>query len=401
MLNDCPPYKIEIEYYMIATLIMNPELLKKLPLKEDYFYHPNNLVAFQTLEAMTKNSEAISLVTFGNRFLDRGGKISEINALFRAEDYYSDLFAETYLRQLSEEFIKRKILEKYNSLKDAPKEFVEAIKKLEMDFIENRPKNIGELYNEYVEDYKKRKTKQSVGLVTGYNVIDKNCAFEQGELIILAAKTSVGKTSLALNIAISVAMFGQKVLFFSAEMKTRELLNRVFSQLTGTDSTLFKYANADNALTVAKQEIEPCKSNLIFVEAMGMTGEEVARTARKEKAVDLIVVDYIQYLKDKVEKGGTNNDRIGLITRTLKGLAGELNCSVLALSQVNRATVGVPELHNLRDSGNIEQDSDTVLILHREGKDSVVANFVIAKNRNGQTSKTTLKFNPKLTKFSE
>ncbi len=117
---------------------------------------------------------------------------------------------------------------------------------------------------------------------------------------------------------------------------------------------------------------------------------------------NLIIVDYIQYLKDKPQKNATNNDRIGNITRNLHSLAQELKCSILALSQVNRATDGMPALHNLRDSGNIEQDSEIVLILHREDREDTVAQLVIAKNRNGQIrTDGKLNFNPEITKFYE
>ncbi len=393
------------EYYMIATLIIYPQLLNVLPIKDEHFWFSNNKLAFQVLDEMNKNNEAINLITFGSRFFDKKGKVSEIKALFVRGNFYSELFAETYLRLLSDELVKRKIVEKYEKLSNAPKEFIEEIKKLEDDFIESRPKAIGELYDSYVEEYniKKEKLKKegAVGLITGFNMIDKGCSFEEGNLIILAAKTSVGKTSLALNIAVNTSMYGQKVMFFSSEMTIQELLNRTFAQLTGTSSTRFKYANADNSLQLAKNEINACKDNLIFIEAAGMTSDDICRIARKQKDVDLIVVDYIQYLKDKVEKSGTNNDRIGNITRNLKGIAGELRCSTLALSQVNRNVQGEPALHNLRDSGNIEQDADIVLILHREGNEDVDANLIIAKNRNGRITVGRLKFKPELTKFHE
>jgi len=394
--------KPEVEYSMIATLIMNPDLLKVLPVKEEHFYSVNNRTALSVLKKMQGNGEEINLVSFGSRFYDEGGKISEINTLFNTDDHWSSLFGETYLRQLSDELVKRKIVQKYETFVDAPKEFIEEVKKLEDDFIESKPKNIGELYDSYVEDYNERKEKLkngAVGVITGFKIIDEKCSFEEGHLVILAAKTSVGKTSLALNICVNASMFGSNCLFFSAEMTTKELMNRTFAQLTGASSTKFKYSNADAELVAVKKEIEACSDKLSFIEAAGMTSEDICRMARKKQDVDLIVVDYIQYLKDSV-KNGTNNDRIGNITRNLKAVANELNCTVLALSQVNRNTTGAPELHNLRDSGNIEQDADTVLIIHREDRESTMADLIIAKNRNGQVYfDGEIRFNPKLTKF--
>jgi replicative DNA helicase len=310
------------------------------------------------------------------------------------------------LKILAEELVKRKIREKYNSLAEAPAEFVEAIKKIELDFItESKPKNIGELFAEYSEKYASRKERiangGAVGVITGFSKIDENCAFEAGGLVVLAAKTSVGKTALALNIAINAAMFGQKVLFFTAEMQVNELMHRVLAQLTGVSSLKFKYANADHSMAVATNEVEAIKDKISFIEASKITSSDICRIIEKEKDVDLVVVDYIQYLQDKVEKGQTNNDRVGQITRNLKSAAVGNSCAILALSQVNRAASGIPELHNLRDSGNIEQDSDIVLILHREDRDEVLADLVVAKNRNGAIYKTKIKFDKNLTKFYE
>ena len=404
------PCKIEIEYCMVAILIVCPQLLKSLSLKEEHFYHSNNLLAFKVLKEMDIVGEEINLITFGSRFFDNGGKISEINALFGDNLFYSDLFAETYLKQLAEELVKRKILEKYQTLSDAPKEFIEEIKKIELEFInEKKPKTLIQLYENYLIEYDDRKKRLesggTVGLITGFKFIDKNCPFDKGDLIILAAKTSVGKTALALNIAVHCAMYGHKVIFFSAEMTERSLQDRIYSQLTGISATRFKYCNADSSIKLVKSEIKHCGENIKIIEAGQLTSDEICRITIKESvsfAPDLVVVDYIQYLKDKVQKKATNNDRIGNITRNLHALAQELKCSVLALSQVNRAINGIPELHNLRDSGNIEQDSEIVLILHREDREDVTAKLIIAKNRNGRIrADGELKFNPELTKFYE
>ena len=181
-------------------------------------------------------------------------------------------------------------------------------------------------------------------------------------------------------------------------------MGRVLSQLSGVSATRFKYANADHSMSVAETQL-PKDDTLQFIEAGQMTSDDVCRISRQasqRQKIDLVVVDYIQYLKDPTLKGQTNNDRIGNITRNFSGLAKDLKCPVLALSQVNRAASGAPELQHLRDSGNIEQDSDIVLILHRESKDAECANLAIAKNRNGMIEpENLLYFTPKTTRFYE
>lgn len=403
------PYKVEIEYQVIATLVSEPDLISRYPVKEDHFYHHNNLLAFKVLKRMVEVGEKINLVSFGSRFYDCGGKVSEITALFSQGDWYSPLFLDTYVKQLAEETAKRKIIDRYGKLGSAPKQFIEEMKKIELDFIENKPLSISEVFKKYRETYNDErqqiKDHGGTGVITGFKKIDENASFDAGNLIILAARTSVGKTALSLNIGINSAMFGQKVMFFSAEMTVEQLAHRVYAQLSDVSSTKFKYRDAAHAMDRLEGEIAACSDNLLLVDTSNATSAEVCRLVRQQAAlgdVDLVVVDYIQYLKDPVEKGATNNDRIGMITRNLKGLALELKCCVLALSQVNRSTSGMPELHNLRDSGNIEQDSDIVLILDRQNKDSEIAELLIAKNRNGQASLAfDLHFNPKLTKFYE
>ncbi|HEC64932.1 hypothetical protein LCGC14_1098190 [marine sediment metagenome] len=401
-----PSNKYNIERLFIQQLIVYPEFLNTLNIKPEHFYHNNFRVAFEVLEKMNDAKEKIVYHTLFARLAEYKGVCSEI-ALDEAHDFTSYALAETNLKILAEECAKRKIWKQYNKLGDAPLEFIAGVKKIELEFVEQKSKPLGEVFKTFKENYairkEKLKSKGSIGLITGFSVIDDNCPFDEGHLVILAAKTSVGKTALALNIAVNAAMFKQKALFFSAEMTLNELMTRTLAQLTRVSSTKFKYANADHSMAIAENEIKACEDNLSFIEAGGMTSDDICRVARQENdKIDLIVVDYVQYLKDRVEKGGTNNDRIGNIVRNLKGLAMELGCTVLALSQVNRATTDAPQLHNLRDSGNLEQDADAVLILHRESKEDTIASLVVAKNRNGKiVTDGKLMFKPELTKFYE
>lgn len=405
------PHNSEVEYKMIAVLLYYPELLKRLTLKEDHFYILTTRLAYQVLSQMQVEGEAVDLITFSHRYYDKGGRVSEISSLFTVDSFqFSFGHAETYLKILAEELVKRKIMQKYENFKDAPLDFIEEVKALELEFISpTKAKDLTELYDEYVTEYAERKERLksggSVGLITGFKYIDENCPFDKGDFIILAAKTSTGKTALALNIAINCAMYNQRVLFFSAEMTARALQDRIYAQLTKTAATSFKYCNADHSLRQAAIEIKDRGKNFKIIEAGRMTSNDICRLVRREAVElppDLIVVDYLQYLRDPVGKGMTNNDRVGQITRNLHALAQELKCSILGLSQVNRATTGEPELHNLRDSGNLEQDSEIVLFLYRESREDTTAKLIIAKNRNGKLVQPgELRFDPNLTKFYE
>ncbi len=403
---DSPPNKYRIEKLFLQQIITYPEILKTLNVKPEHFYHKAFCLAFKTIQKMLDDSETVSWPTFGSRFYDAGGKVSEIS-LIEDDEFISHVYSGTNLKILAEELAKRKIWKKYGELKNAPLEFIAEMKKIEIDFIEKRFNTIVEDSEEYEKEYNERKKRvkkgKAISLITGFKFIDQNIGIEKKSLVILAAKTSVGKSALALNIALNASLYGQRVLFISAEMTISRLMDRVYAQLTGVSATKFKYANADHSLPLARNDIKEIKDKLKFIYLPQGTSEEVCRLVNREaqiKPIDLIVVDYIQLLKDTMGRGETNAQRVGNITSNLRGLATTLNCSVLALSQVNREATGRPKLHNLRDSGCIEQDSDIVLILHREGRGDVVASLEVAKARDGKVGECSLKFNPELTLFS-
>lgn len=407
--NGVPPHDAKLEWTMIGTLLQTPQLLKTLRLKSEHFYTNTCELCYQVASKMVIDQEEVNLITFCNRYNQAGGKVSEVNLLFFEEAWYSSLYAPTYLKQLAELCAMRKIRAAYNDLGLAPKEFVEKVKKIEIDFVEKIPKTLSKMVEENLATYDERKKliaeRNATGLITGFKCIDNICSFEKGYLIILAAKPSIGKSALALNIAVNSAMYDQKVLFFSAEMSEDEILNRVYAQLTGVSSTKFKYCNADASLGIVRDEIKSCGENLKIIEAYRETSEDICRICKQESLSfkpDLVVVDYVQILKDPLEKGSTDPLRLGKITMNLKLLSQELGCSVLALSQVDRQVQGQPLLHHLKGSGSLEQDANVVLTLHRDDKEDVTAKLLIAKNRNGQADVTAdLKYTPKTTKFYE
>lgn len=401
-------YDDNIENVLLYSLINNPSLLDILDLKEDIFYHPNSLLAYKTLLKMKNEEQEINLISFTSNFTDVNGKVFPIVDQIESHRDVSSSFIDTYLGRLNREALKRKISITYEQNHDDPEVCIQKIKDLELEIKEKSPSSIGDYIGDYEAEYlEKKKIKQeggSIHLITGFDKLDERCGLSPGNLVIIAARTSVGKTAFSLNIGLNASFFNQNVLFFSAEMTVDELMNRVLGQLTSTSSTKFKHAEADEALRFGKREMEGCKDNLYLIEASQMTSSDICRISEKfsyEKKVDCVIVDYLQYLKDPLERGTTNNDRVGNITRNLKRLAMKLKCPVIALSQVNRQSSGIPEVSNLRDSGNIEQDADIILILHREDRESVKADLVIAKNRQGEVFRTVLNYNPRITKFYE
>lgn len=228
---------------------------------------------------------------------------------------------------------------------------------------------------------------------------------QRGALSVLAARPSMGKSLLAQQIAAHVARTGY-VLFFTAEMGKTELADRMISQWTGLDLVRIR----TKRLTPLEWEqvrkvLQERRVGWCWVDdETTLTTRDIRARARRiaaQQPLDLIVVDYLQYLADQPERGESRNDLIGRMTRRLKALARELNCALLLLSQLSRApekrASRRPELADLRDSGNIEQDADLVMLLHRPAYYDPddrpgVAEILVAKQRNGPTGMVELQF---------
>jgi len=237
---------------------------------------------------------------------------------------------------------------------------------------------------------------------------------QPGELILLAARPSVGKTSFALNIARNAAVLAQRaVIVFSLEMSKQALVQRLICSEAKVDSYLLRTGQADPTAfqKIAKAMDTLTQADLWIDDTPALTIANLRSRARRMKAqydISLIVVDYLQLMQ-----GGRQDSRVqevSDISAGLKAIAKELKVPVLALSQLSRApeqrTDRRPQLSDLRESGSIEQDADVVLFLYREGMhnrevDRSKTELIVAKNRNGPTADITLVFIDNQTAFRE
>ena len=255
------------------------------------------------------------------------------------------------------------------------------------------------------------------GVRTGFYDMDRNTAgLQPGDLIILAARPSMGKTAFALNIAENVSVNeGLPVVVFSMEMGASQLALRMVGSQGRIDQQHLRTGRLDNdewgRLTEAVERLS--KSSVFIDETPALTGPELRARARRQARqcgqLGLIVIDYLQLMSGS---GGDNENRateIGEISRGLKALAKELNCPVIALSQLNRSVETRPDkrpmMSDLRESGAIEQDADIIMFIYRdeyynkETKEPGVAEIIIAKQRNGPVGTTKLAFLRQWTKF--
>lgn len=255
------------------------------------------------------------------------------------------------------------------------------------------------------------------GIPTGFPELDNKLAgFQKSDLIILAARPSMGKTSLALDIArMSAVNHGTPVGIFSLEMSSQQLVDRMLAAQSNVDAWKLRTGKLSREEDFAsiRQSLDALSQAPIYIDDQPgnniLKMRAVARRLKSEKGLGLIVVDYLQLM---VPTNTRNSDsmvqQVTEISRSLKNLARELDVPVIALSQLSRAVEqrgGKPRLSDLRDSGSIEQDADVVMFIHREDKykdeseRTNIAEILIEKHRNGETGKIELFFNDKKATF--
>lgn len=286
----------------------------------------------------------------------------------------------------------------------------------------NEFKTVNEVLSEALTkiDVAFKSGKSVVGLSSGFENIDTMTGgFREADLIILAARPSMGKTTLAMNIAENVAYFNQdkgNVLIISLEMPAVQLMNKTLSRAGGIylnkilngsvlDDTIYK--DGPGRLTNAMEIITANQKNMLIDDKGGQHISQIMmrakRAAMKMGRLDLVVVDYLQLVQ---ADGESQTIRVGKVSAGLKELAKALKCPVIALSQLNRGLVGKPELKNLRDSGSIEQDADVVMFLHDDdyegnrGEHSLTE-VIFAKQRMAAIGSTYLQPELAMSRFAD
>ena len=256
------------------------------------------------------------------------------------------------------------------------------------------------------------------GIPTGFKDLDNILAgFQRSDLIILAARPSLGKTALALNFAHNVALQAeQPVLLFSLEMSKEQLVDRMLAMESGVDAWALRTGNLTDAdFEKIGQAMGSLSEAQIYIDdTPGITISDLRTKARREahiRPLGLIIVDYLQLMSGGSQFGGDGNrvQEISEISRGLKGIARELNVPLIALSQLNRSvesrTPQIPQLQDIRESGSIEQDADVVAFIYREDyynpetERKNITDILIKKHRNGPTGAIELYFDREKQRF--
>jgi len=257
-------------------------------------------------------------------------------------------------------------------------------------------------------------TGELTGLPSGLIDLDRiTCGFQDSELVVIAARPGLGKTSLALQIAIRTAReTGKRVAFFSLEMARAAITQRILCSDARIDSNVVRAGrmNAEERNRLAESALRNSPLPVVIEDRSDLTLDNIramARSLTREKEVSLIVIDYLQLMRGQRRDG--RQQEIAEISRGLKGLAKELDIPIVALAQLNRQselrTDKRPVLADLRESGQIEQDADLVIFLYRDemvnpdSLDTGIAELIVAKHRNGPTGSVKVRFTPVWTRF--
>ncbi|MFH0925839.1 MAG: replicative DNA helicase [bacterium] len=436
-LQKLPPQNIEAEQSILGAILLEKEAISRVLeiLKEEDFYKDSHRKIFFSMAEMFEHNEVIDLVTLNEALNKKGilkdiGGASYLAALMEAvptaanvQHYAKIVRSKSIIRQLVSA-ASHIVAEGYEDRQEADALLDEA-EKLIFEVAEQRVKQGFSAIRDIIKDSFKTieslydKKEHTTGLPTGFiKFDDMTSGLQRSDLIIIAARPSMGKTSLCMNIATNVAIRNKlPVAVFSLEMSKEQLVIRMLCSEGRVDAHKLrsgflsdkdwpKLTNAAAKLSEAPIYIDDSPSCSV------LEMRAKARRLKKEKGLSLIIIDYLQLITSK-HRTENRQVEIAEISRSLKGIAKELNIPVIALSQLNRASEGRsdkrPQLSDLRESGAIEQDADLVCFIYRDDvykknnlenvDDEGAAEIIISKQRNGPVGTVNLAFLKKYTKF--
>ncbi len=430
-----PPQNIESEKALLGSIMLRSESLDDIMdiIRPDSFYSEKHRLIFKAIADLFSKREPIDLLTLSSRLkerelLDQTGGMSYLTELVNAVP--SSANAEYYAQMIQKKHLMRKLIEASEHIctlgYDETSELDELLDNAEKKIYEVTHSisngNFIELKDALGEAWERldrlHKSKDEFrGVPTGFKELDNKLAgLQKSDLIILAARPSMGKTALALDIARQAAIqHNVPVAIFSLEMSSQQLVDRMLAAESRVDAWKLRTGKLtlDSEFDKIRNSLEPLSKAPIFVDDQPANNilkmRSIVRRLKSEKKLGLVIIDYLQLMVPTNSRNSDNTvQQVTEISRSLKHLAREFDIPVLALSQLNRAVEqrgGRPRLSDLRDSGSIEQDADVVMFIHREDKYKEesdkpnIAEILIEKHRNGPTGKIELFFDQNKSTF--
>jgi len=432
-----PPQNIEAEQSALGSLMLDKEAIIQIAdiLKPDDFYRGIHANIYQVMLGLYEKNEPIDLLSLTNRLeekkqLEEIGGASYLTSLVNlvptaahVVHYAKIIKYKKTLRDLIEtsDQISQLSYQEPEDVDALVDEAEQKIFSISQQSISQKFLPVKETLEEAFERIDKLHRGDEVvrGVPTGFTGLDNHLSgFQKSDLIILASRPSLGKTTLALDFARSIAI-KQKIPvgIFSLEMAKEQLADRLICAQAEVDSWRMRTGRLsgegpDNDFQKIQQSLDDLSGAPIFIDDSPsptiMQMRTMARRLQAEHNLGLIIIDYLQMIQPR-NPSDSPVQQVTEISRNLKALARELSIPILALSQLSRAvesrSPAIPKLSDLRESGSLEQDSDVVLFIYREDKDRTdtdrknIADIIIAKHRNGPTGKTELFFNESQVSF--
>ncbi len=430
-LERVPPQNLDAEQSVLGSMFLDSDAIIKVGevLDAEDFYRDAHQKIFQAILHLTDRSEAVDLITVGEELRQKGcldgvGGVSYLTSL--ANSVPTAANAEYYARIVSEKAVLRQLLSSATQIirkvyegGDEMEVILDTAERLIFEIGQRRKTQpfvrlrdvLGPTFEqvEYLYTNKGHVT----GVISGYRGLDERTSgFHPSELIILAARPSMGKTTLSLNIAANAALkTGTPVAIFSLEMAREQLAMRLLCAEAGLNSHRLRTGNLrDQDWPRLSRALGRLSEAPIFIDdTASLSVMEVRARARRLKAehdIGLLVIDYLQLMHTK-GRSENRQQEISEISRSLKALARELKIPIIACSQLSRAVEQRenrrPQLSDLRESGAIEQDADVVAFIHRDPKaeNENLVELVLAKQRNGPTGSIPLVFRMDVGQFSD
>ena len=404
LIKKIPPHNVEAEQSVVGAILLDPEtVLAVAPiLRGEDFYQPSYGILYDAMVELYLSGNPVDQVTLSEKLKEKNAPSEICDADFLAGLVMAvptSANAESYARIVAEKATLRRLIKKEG------REDFKPIDKIVIDVlgkIEAASKNHGVV----------------TGLATGFADLDRQTTgLQPSDLILIAARPSMGKTAFALNIGQYASMkLHKKVALFSLEMSREQLVNRLLASQSRIDAQNLRNGNLreEDWERLVEGAGDVSDSGLIIDDTPGITISQLRTKCRQyqlEYGLDLVIIDYLQLMSASARSRNENRQQeISEISRSLKTLARELEIPVVALSQLSRAVEKRdskrPLLSDLRESGAIEQDADVVMFLYRDdyyNKDSEepnTAEVILAKQRNGPTGTIKLTWLPNYTMFA-
>ena len=435
-IDRVPPQNLDAEQAVLGSLMVDRDLMAVVAeiVEKSDFYAPHNATVYDVLKSLYERGEPIDKVSVAEelrqrRLLDDVGGVEYLSSLLNAVP--TSASAEYYARIVAEKSILRSLITAGNRISimgfeptddvdgqlDLAEQMIFEIGRrqaggfvLVKDLLKPTFEQIDKLYHQ---------KGQVTGVPSGFRDLDRyTTGFQAGELIIIAARPSMGKTSLSLNIAMHAAKdAGKAVALFSLEMSNEQLVQRLLSAESRIDAQRLRSGNVrDEEWGEITKAMGVLAEVPVYIDdSASLTVGEIRSRSRRLRAntgLDLIIVDYLQLLRSSNVRPNNRVEVIDEICRGLKALAKELKLPVMALAQLNRSPESRndkrPMLSDLRESGGIEQEADVVAFIYRDeyynapsAENEGLAEIIIAKQRNGPTGTVQLHFDKKYTTFTD